>query len=253
MLAVDIGNTQSSFGVFEQSKLRYHWRGQTKGRGTSDEWASFFLPLLEHHRIQRTDFEAIALCSVVPTVDWAFETFCLDYFHIRPFWVHPGIKLSYRLGVDTPQEVGADRLANTEYAVCRMELPAVVIDMGTATTFDVVSREKVYGGGIILPGVTMGIEALGTQTSKLPLVELSFPKQVIGRNTIDCIRSGILYGYCDLIDGLIDRVNAEIGRPVSLALTGGVASLFHDRLRHKTQLIPDLTLEGIRLLHQENT
>lgn len=250
-LAVDIGNSQTCFGIFddgEGTELKTSWRFETKPSRTSDEYGSLLFPLLARAGLS-DKWSAIALASVVPTADFSFETFCKNYWHQIPFKIHPGMSCEVKLNVDVPSEVGADRIANAAYALHHMKLPAIIVDYGTATTIDVVSKERAFVGGAILPGVRLGVESLGAKTSKLPRVDLEFPKNVIGRNTVDCIRSGALYGYCDLIDGLLTRTVSELGEKADIVLTGGLSSLFHGRLSHSTRLVPEVTLEGIRLLH----
>jgi type III pantothenate kinase len=209
-------------------------------------------PLLDHVGLRKNDWEGIAICSVVPPVSDTFEEFCRSYLKRHPFKVTSRAKLGFRINVEVPGEVGADRLANSAYAVQHMQLPAIVVDLGTATTFDVVSKQKTYEGGIILPGVQMGAESLSRKTSLLPLVDVAFPPSVIGKNTITCIQSGVLYGYCDAIEGLLKRLKKEIGEPCDVALTGGVSPLIAKSLSLPAKLLPDLTLEGIELLYRQN-
>lgn len=250
-LAVDIGNSQTCFGVFDDSHLKHLWRVETKPSRTADEYASFLFPLLQHHGL-KAHWDGIALCSVVPAAEFSFGQFCQSYFREIPFKVNSSLKLGFTLNLDVPSEVGADRLANSAFAVRYLKLPAIIVDFGTATTFDVISREKTYEGGVILPGVKLGVEALGSKTSKLPQVDLEYPPRVIGKNTIECIQSGILYGYCDMIDGLLGRTLKELGSPAEIILTGGLSALFQGRLHHKTRYIAEVTLEGTRLIHQDN-
>jgi type III pantothenate kinase len=252
LLAVDIGNSQTSFGVFQQGKLLHHWRLETKPSRTADEYAAFLFPLLDHAGLKNNSWEGIAICSVVPPVADNFENFCQAYLKRRPFHVTSHAKLGFRLNVEIPGEVGADRLANSAYAIRHLKLPAIVVDLGTATTFDVILKEKTYEGGIILPGVQMGADSLSRKTSLLPLVDVAFPPSVIGKNTITCIQSGVLYGYCDAIEGLLRRLQKEIGEPCDIALTGGVAPLIAKNLSVSTKLLPNLTLEGIEILYREN-
>lgn len=252
LLVLDIGNTQTSFGIFNQNKLVHHWRAETQSSRTPDEYASFLFPLLNHVGIAASDCESVAICSVVPPVDENFASFCRIYLKKEPYRVAADSKLSFSLEVDTPNEVGADRLANAAYAVQHLPLPAIVVDLGTATTFDVITRDKGYQGGIILPGVRMGAESLSKRTSLLPLIDVKFPSSAIGKNTVSCIQSGILFGYCDAIDGLLNRLQKELGQSCEIALTGGVAPLFQSQLKSRTRLLPDLTLEGTVLLYQLN-
>lgn len=252
LLVLDVGNTQTSYGVFKESKLIHHWRGETKPARTTDEYAGFLFPLLNHSGINLEQIEGVAICSVVPPCNFNLSKFSESYLKKKPFFVSNENRASFKIEVETPSEVGADRLANTAYAIKHLKLPAIVVDLGTATTFDVVTEDKVYQGGIILPGIAMGAESLSRKTSLLPLVPTDFPKSVIGKNTTSCIQSGILFGYCDAIDGLLSRLQKEIGKECEIALTGGISSLIHPHLKQKTQILPNLTLEGVEILFRQN-
>lgn len=232
--------------------MLHHWRLETKPSRTADEYAAFLFPLLDHASLKKSGWEGIAICSVVPPVSDVFETFCKDYLKRSPFKVTCNSNLGFKLNVEVPSEVGADRLANSAYAIRNLQLPAIVVDLGTATTFDVILIEKSYEGGIILPGVQMGAESLSRKTSLLPMVDVAFPKSVIGKNTVTCIQSGVLYGYCDAIEGLLKRLQKEIGQPCDIALTGGVSPLIAKNLSLSVKLLPNLTLEGIEILYRQN-
>jgi type III pantothenate kinase len=251
LLAVDAGNSQTSFGIFSEGKLRHHWRAGTHSALTPDEYASFLLPLLQRESISASALTGVVLCSVVPSIDRAFAEFAKKYLGRETYSIDHRVRLGFSLGVDFPAEVGADRLANSAYAVAHLKLPAVVVDIGTATTFDVITADKVYQGGMILPGVRLWVESLFRNTAKLANVDLRFPPNVIGKNTVTCIQSGILYGYTDLLDGLIRRLENELGS-FTLVFTGGYASLFDGRMNAKYTHLPDLTLEGIELLYRLN-
>jgi len=252
LLALDIGNTQTSFGIFEESKLQHHWRAETKAPRTADEYAALLFPLLDHVGLKGVLWKGVAVASVVPPANHPFTQFARDYLRVEPFMINSGIDLGFRTNVDVPAEVGADRLANAAYAVKHLRLPAVVVDIGTTTNFDVVSEGGVYEGGAIIPGVRMGVESLGTRTAKLPIIDLQFPKSVVGKNTVECIRVGILLGYCVLIDGLLNRLHAELGKPYEVVLTGGLASMLQPHLKNKSCLLPNLTLDGVELLYARN-
>jgi len=252
LLAVDIGNSHISFGLFENHTLRHHWRAATVLSRTADEYWTLFYPWLERTGLTDASWEAIVLCSVVPPTEQAFELFCQQYLGKTPFKIHSHLPLGFKFNVKVPGEVGADRIANVAYAVKHLSLPAVVVDLGTATTFDVISREGQYEGGFILPGVKMAAEALGRGTSKLPSVELVFPKSLIGKNTTECIQSGILYGYTDLIDGLLTRLRKELGE-IDVAFTGGLSFLFREKITLPHRYLPNLTLEGIEIVYRDCT
>lgn len=249
LLAVDLGNSVISFGVFLQGNLKHHWRLETKATRTSDEYASMLFPLIERSGFSPDEFTGVALCSVVPAAEHELEVFFHDYLNLVPFKVKVDNVLGFKVNVDMPSEVGADRLANAAYASHQLPLPCLVIDIGTAATFDLISKEGVYEGGVIFPGVRTALDSLASKTSKLPKVELEFPASVVGKNTVNCIQAGVLLGYCDLIDGLLERTRHEVGTLASVVLTGGFGFLFQGRLKTKTTLLPDLTLEGIRLLY----
>lgn len=251
LLAVDIGNSQTSFGIFQNHKLLYHWRAETKISRTADEYAAFLFPLL-HQAGLSNEWEGVAICSVVPPADENFQVFCKTYLKLSPFKITANSKLGFSLNVDVPQEVGADRIANSAYAVKHLKLPAIVVDLGTATTFDVISAKPAFEGGIILPGVRMGAESLSRRTSLLPIVDVRFPQSVIGKNTVTCIQSGVLYGYCDAIDGLLKRLLRELPG-ATVVLTGGVAPMFLKHLSVPATYLPDLTLEGTEILFGQNT
>jgi type III pantothenate kinase len=250
LLAIDIGNTQTSFGVFDKDKLLHHWRAETRVPRTSDEYASFLYPLLGKAGLADASWEGVALCSVVPAADATLQRFCTQYLKAAPVRIDNTLDLGVKISVDFPAEVGADRLANAAYAARFLELPAVVIDLGTATTFDVITKDG-YQGGIILPGPRLGVAALSGNTAKLPPIDLGFPKSVIGKNTVACIQSGMSYGYLDLLEGLLGRILAEVG-PCEVALTGGLSYLFQQKLKAKAQYLPNLTLEGTALLYRKN-
>lgn len=246
LLAVDVGNSQTSYGVFKDNKLLRAWRSETRAARTADEFASLLFPLFAQSGMG-DGWDGAALCSVVPAVDNAFEQFCRDYLHLMPVHIDSSQDLGFAVSVETPREVGADRLANAAYACERMKLPAVVVDFGTATTFDLIT-ENGYQGGAILPGAALSVAALSGGTAKLTSTELAFPPSVIGKTTATCIQAGVLYGYCDMIDGLIARIERELKTPCDVVLTGGVGPLFQGRLSRNYPWKPDLTLEGIALL-----
>ncbi len=253
LLALDIGNSQTSYGIFENKKLLYHWRSESKPTRTADEYAAFLFPLLQNANLLKGPWEGIAICSVVPPVEQVFEVFCKQYLKMTPFKVRHEARLPFTLNVDMPQEVGADRIANTAYAVSHLNLPAIVVDLGTATTLDVITANKTYEGGAILPGIRMGFDSLSSKTSLLPMVDVGFPSSPIGKNTATCIQSGILFGYIDAIDGLVQRTEKQLGSKCDIALTGGLSELLSKHLKSKHRLLPNLTLEGIEILFQLNS
>lgn len=252
LLAIDIGNTNITIGVFEDSKLKGTWRIATGVHRMPDEYASLILNLFERHGIGASQITDVVLCSVVPPLVGVFEEVCRRYLKVSPLVVEAGVKTGVRISMDNPREVGADRIVNAVAAHHLYGGPVIVIDLGTATTFDAVSKEGDYLGGAIAPGIAIATEALFTRTAVLPRVELTHPKRAIGRNTVAAMQSGIVFGYAGLIEGVVGRIKQELGGVVRVVATGGYAEL----LARETQVIevvnPNLTLEGLRLIYEMN-
>ncbi len=252
LLAIDIGNTNITIGVFEDSRLKGTWRIATGVHRMPDEYASLMLNLFERHGIGASQITDVVLCSVVPPLVGVFEEVCRRYLKVSPLVVEAGVKTGVRISMDNPREVGADRIVNAVAAHHLYGGPVIVIDLGTATTFDAVSKEGDYLGGAIAPGIAIATEALFTRTAVLPRVELTHPKRAIGRNTVAAMQSGIVFGYAGLIEGVVGRIKQELGGVVRVVATGGYAEL----LARETQVIevvnPNLTLEGLRLIYEMN-
>jgi type III pantothenate kinase len=252
LLAVDIGNTSTTIGVFDGEKLRATWHMATGVHRMPDEYASLLLSLLRHQGLGTADIKAVALCSVVPPLISTFEELFERYFNIEPMVVGAGVKTGVRIRMDNPREVGADRIADAAAAHHLYGGPVIVIDLGTATTFGIISKEGDYIGGIIATGIATAAEALFTRTAQLPRVELFHPKHVIGTNTVAAIQSGVIYGYASLVEGMLERIQKELGEKARVVATGGYAGL----IAHETDVIdvvdPDLTLIGLRLIYEMN-
>lgn len=253
LLAVDIGNSQTTIGLVKDGAIEKDWRLETSAFRTSDEYASLLLPLLQHAGYYEPGWNAVGLCSVVPSASRSFSSFCDKYFGMKPLQIHNGLDFGLTsVNVHFPQEVGADRLVNSAYAVKYLELPAIVVDFGTATTLDVIGTERSYEGGVIIPGVELGLKALAHGTAKLTAVEIKAPPSVIGKNTPECIQSGLVYGYAEMLTGLIRRTEAELGQSASVVLTGGIAPLYDKHIALPHSHVPHLTLLGIETIHQKN-
>lgn len=252
LLAVDIGNTTINFGIFEDGKLKATWRLATSVHRMADEYAILILNLLDRQSIAASQIRDGVLCSVVTPLTDVFEDMCRRYFKVSPLIVEAGVKTGIRICMENPREVGADRIVNAVAAHHLYGGPVIVIDMGTATTFDVVSEEWDYLGGAIAPGIATATEALFTRTAVLPRVELVHPKQAIGRSTVAAMHSGIVFGYVGLIKEIVARIQQELGTKAMVVATGGYAEL----LARETPIIeavnPDLTLIGLRLIHEMN-
>jgi type III pantothenate kinase len=252
LLAVDIGNTSTTLGVFDGEKLQATWHMATGVHRMSDEYAALLLNLLRQQGLDTTDIKAVALCSVVPPLISTFEELFKRYFNIEPLVVGAGIKTGVSIRMDNPREVGADRIADAAAAHHLYGGPIIVIDRGSATTFGIISKECDYIGGIIATGIATAAEALFTRTAQLPRVELTHPKHVIGTNTVAAIQSGIIYGYASLVEGMLARIQKELGVKAKVVATGGYAGLIARETKVIDVVNPDLTLIGLRLICEMN-
>jgi len=252
LLAVDIGNTDTALGVFENEELRATWHMATAIHRMADEYAVLLLNLLHHQGLDKSDIKEVALCCVVPPLLGTFEELFQRYFHISPLVVGPGLKTGVRIRVDNPREVGADRIANAAAAHHLYRGPIIIVDLGTATTFDTISKEGDYLGGAIAPGINTAAEALFTRAAMLPRVELVHPKRAIGTNTITAMQSGIVFGYVGLVEGMVARIQQELGGKATVVATGGYAELIAKETAVIDEVNPDLTLVGLRLIYLMN-
>jgi len=252
LLTVDIGNTNITIGVFDDNKLKATWRVATGVHRMPDEYASLLLSLFDRQGIAASQITDAILCSVVPPLVGVFEEVCRRYMKVSPLVVEAGVKTGVQICMDNPREVGADRIVNAVAAHQLYGGPVIVIDLGTATTFDVVSKEGDYLGGAIAPGIAIATEALFTKTAVLPRVELTHPKRAIGRSTVAAMQSGVVFGYAGLIEGIVSRIQQELGDKAKVVATGGYAEL----LARETPVIEvvnaDLTLVGLRLIYEMN-
>jgi type III pantothenate kinase len=252
LLTIDIGNTNINIGIFDGSKLKGSWKVATEVHRMPDEYASLLLNLFERQGIDASQIEGAILCSVVPTLVGVFEEVCRRYLKVLPLVVESGVKTGVKICLDNPREVGADRVVNAVAAHQIYGGSVIVIDLGTATTFDAVSEDGDYLGGAIAPGIAIATEALFTRTAALPRVELTHPKRAVGRNTVAAMQSGIVFGYAGLIEGVVSRIQQEMGGKAKVVATGGYAEL----LARETPVIevvnPDLTLIGLRLIYEMN-
>ena len=252
LLTIDVGNTNINIGVFDGSKLKATWKVATGVHRMPDEYASLLLNLFDRQSIDASQITDAILCSVVPTLVGVFEEVCRRYLKVLPLVVESGVKTGVRICLDNPREVGADRVVNAVAAHQLYGGSVIVIDLGTATTFDAVSEDGDYLGGAIAPGIAIATEALFTRTAALPRVELTHPKRAVGRNTVAAMQSGIVFGYAGLIEGIVARIQQEMGGKAKVVATGGYAEL----LARETPVIevvnPDLTLVGLRLIYEMN-
>ena len=251
LLALDVGNTHTTIGVFRDRQVLRRWRLSTVRDRTVDELGILLRQLCEWASIAPDDISGVVVGSVVPPLDASLREAVDTYLHARPLFVAPGIKSGMPLKVETPLELGADRLCNAVAAFAELGGPCVVVDFGTASTWDVVSAKGEFLGGVIAPGLEIAAEALFSRAAKLPRVELAAPARVIGKGTIDSIQAGLMYGYVGLVEGLTARVLAELGGGQVVA-TGGLAQVIARYTKIFDVVDDDLTLKGLNLLWERN-
>lgn len=256
LLTIDIGNTQTVLGLFEGDELDRTWRIATYDTRTADELAVLITSLLTQHGNGAT-VTGIALCSTVPVALHEMRQMCTRYYGETPVVVvEPGVRTGVPILTDNPKEVGSDRIVNSLAAATLFGGPAIVVDFGTATTFDAVSAKGEYVGGAIAPGVEISVEALGARGAQLRKVELARPRSVIGRNTVEALQSGILYGFAGQVDGIVHRMAAELAADpdtVTVIATGGLAPMVIDETEAIDEHDPWLTLRGLKLVFERNT
>jgi len=252
LLAIDVGNSNMVIGVYTDTKLRQHWRLETKKERTADEFGIFFKELFQFASLKLEDVKSIVISSVVPPMDFSLERMCDRYFKLKPFFITPKVKMPIKIGLPNPQEIGADRIVNAAAGVMKYKTPQIIIDFGTATTFDYINKKRVYCGGCIAPGIAISNEALFQRASKLPRVEIKKTPRIIGRNTIESIQAGIFYGYVGMVDEVVRRMQKEAKCKGPVIATGGFLSLITKASRTITHTDPFLTLEGLRLLDEMN-
>jgi type III pantothenate kinase len=256
LLAIDVGNTQTVAGVFDtkpiHEALKAHWRISTDERRTADELALILRQLLGSSGYKVEDISDIALCSVVPKVTASLRTVCSKHFGIDPLVLAPGVKSGMPILYDNPKEVGADRVANGVAAFEEYGGPAIVVDFGTATTFDAISRDGEYLGGAIAPGIEIAARALFDAAAGLRRVELAAPKHVIGKNTTESLQSGIVFGVAGQVDSMIELLRGELGEDSTTIATGGLAPLVISHCRRIQHHDSFLTLKGLAIIHRRN-
>jgi type III pantothenate kinase len=254
LLAIDVGNTQSVLGVFRGEELVWHWRMATRVERSADELALLFGGFLAQQGLSFSqEITGVVLASVVPDQTQAVREMVDRYFGFRPVVVEPGIKTGISIQTDNPKEVGADRIVNGLAAFAKFGGPCIVVDFGTATTYDAVSEHGEYLGGAIAPGIQVSASALFGATARLPRVEIITPRSPIGKNTVDSIRAGLLFGTAAEVDGMVERMQKELGGHVTVIATGGFAEVIVPLCQTIDHHEPWLTLEGLRLIFDKNT
>ena len=252
LLAIDVGNTNTVLGVYDGTRLARHFRVESARTRTSDEYGILFRQLFAASGFDPKEIDASLCASVVPPLSDTVLCAVRDYFGVEAMLVGPGFKTGMPVLVDNPREVGADRIVNAVAAYERVRGGVIVIDFGTATTADCVSPKGEYLGGVIAPGIVISADALFRAAAKLPRVELVKPKNALGKNSVNSIQSGIIFGYVGLVDGIVERLKAELGFPCSVIATGGLAPVVAAESRTIEATDEFLTLEGLRILYARN-
>jgi type III pantothenate kinase len=251
LLAVDVGNTNTVLGLYEGRRLLHHWRLTTRREATSDEIVLSVRGLLDASG-GREELREVIVASVVPSLKFPLRQALRQISGQEPLFVEPGVRTGMPILYDVPQEVGADRIVNAVAAHARLGGPCIVVDFGTATTFDVVTEKGEYAGGVIVPGISVSADALFEKAARLWRVEIRRPDRVIGKTTAASIQSGLYFGYLSLVDGVVDRIARELGARPRVIATGGLAELFGAGSERIEEVDPLLTLTGLLLIHERN-
>ena len=253
LLAIDLGNTNIKYGVFDGDKLVASFRVSSRLSRTADEYGSVLVGLLSDQGIKKSDISGIIFSSVIPALNYTICHMCEFFFGISPLVVGPGVKTGLNIKADNPREVGADIIVNSVSAFKKYGGPIIVIDFGTATTFDVITEKGELLGVVIAPGIKTSLEGLSTKTAQLPMVELESPKTVIGKNTVHCMQAGIIFGFAGLVDNIINKIKKELGlSEIRVVATGGLGEIIAKEVKSISVVDRTLTLDGLKTIYQLN-
>lgn len=252
ILAIDIGNTNIVIGGVDDNKIHFVSRLSTDRTKTEDEYAVMFKSILEIHGINLNEFDGVAISSVVPPLTNIMKRSVKILTGLTPLVVGPGVKTGFNIKIDNPAQLGSDLVVGAVAAIALYTKPLIIFDMGTATTICAIDKNSNYLGGIIYPGVKVSLDSLTQRTSQLPAISLEAPAKTIGKNTIDCMKSGVIYGNASMADGMIDRIEAELGEKATVVATGGLSQMILPHCRHKIIFDNDLLIKGLKIIYDKN-
>jgi type III pantothenate kinase len=252
IVVIDVGNTNIVMGLYEGKKLLHHWRFGTNRSATADEYGILIYHFFKHAGLDIDNIDGVIISSVVPPLNYTLEELCRKYLKKPPLIVGPGIKTGLNIRYENPREVGADRIVNAVGAIELYGTPVIVVDFGTATTFDYIDENGDYLGGAIAPGIGISTEALYQRAAKLPRIELVKPKSVIGRNPVTSMQAGIIFGFAAQVDGIVERIRREFNNRARVVATGGLAELIAEESETIETVNQELTLLGLRIIYERN-
>lgn len=252
LLAIDIGNTNLVIGCIENDTILFKARIATDRTRTSDQYGVEIKNMMEAYGVRISDIDDCIISSVVPPVFNSVKTGVIKVIGKQPMVVGPGLKTGLNIHVDVPSQVGSDRIVVAVAALAEYKAPLILMDLGTATTMDVIEPDNLYMGGVILPGVKVALDALTSRAAQLPAISLDKPKHIVGKNTVDCMRSGMMYGTAASIDGLVERIEEELGHEATLIATGGMAQFITPLCKREIILEKDLLLKGLNIIYKKN-